>query len=137
MVKYVLKEGEYFNKQLGYVMVYDKSREECIPKHRYLAEKRLHRKLKSDEFVHHEDHNKKNNKLSNLKVMSRTEHNKIRHKNETNFYGKSNPSKHIDAKRRADMRRAWKRRKRIYGTTGAKNPSRLRKLGKINGQKND
>jgi len=137
MVKYKLKEGEYFNKQLGYVMVYDKSREECIPKHRYLAEKRLRRKLRHDEFVHHKDHNKRNNKLSNLKVINRTAHNKIRHKNETNFYGESNPSKHIDAKRRADMRRAWAKRKRMFGSTGAKNPARLRKLGRINGKKND
>jgi len=135
MVKYKLKEGEYFNKQLGYVMVYDKCREECIPKHRYLVEKKLRRRLKSDEFVHHQDHNKKNNRLSNLKVMDRAKHNKLRHENEKNFYGKDNPSKHIDAKRRADMRRAWVKRKRMFGDTGARNPSRLRRLGKINGQK--
>ena len=137
MVSYKLKEGEYYNKQLGYVMVYDKSREECIPKHRYLAEKQLKRRLKTNEYVHHLDHNKKNNRSSNLKVIDRTKHNKIRHKKETNFYGKNNPSKHIDAKRRADMRRAWVRRKRIFGDTGAKNPARLRKLGRINGQKNN
>ena len=137
MVKYKLKDGEYFNKQLGYVMVYDKSREECIPKHRYLAEKRLRRRLKSDEYVHHLDHNKKNNKLKNLRVISQNQHNKLRHKHETNFYGKSNPSKHIDAKRKADMRRAWVKRKRMFGATGARNPTRLRKLGRINGQKNN
>ena len=137
MVKYKLKDGEYFNKQLGYVMVYDKKRRECIPKHRYIAEQRLGRKLKTDEFVHHKDHNKNHNAPSNLEVMKRRDHNQIRHKKETNFYGKNNPSKHITAERRREMVRAWKRRKRIFGDTGARNPERLRRLGKINGQKNN
>jgi len=129
-----LKDGEYFNKQLGYVMVYDKKRKECIPKHRYIMEKKLNRRLDFNEYVHHSDHNKKNNILSNLKIISRKRHNEIRHKKETNFYGKSNPSKYIDAKRKAEMRKAWIRRKRMFGATGAKNPERLRKLGKINGK---
>ena len=129
-----LKNGEYYNKQLGYVMVYDKSRKECIPKHRYLIEKKLNRRLASNEYVHHSDHNKKNNILSNLKVIDRKGHNKIRHTKETNFYGKSNPSKYISAKRKEEMRKAWVRRKRMFGSTGAKNPARLRKLGQINGK---
>jgi hypothetical protein len=134
MAKIRLKEGEYFNKQLGYVMVYDRRRRECIPKHRYIAEQRLGRTLHSDEYVHHLDHNKNHNAPSNLKVISRHNHNAMRHKKESNFYGRNNPSKHIGPARKAQMRRAWLRRKRVYGDTGAKNPTRLRVLGRLNGQ---
>jgi hypothetical protein len=115
-------------------MVYDKRRQECIPKHRYIAEQKLGRRLKSDEYVHHVDHNKHHNAPSNLRVIHQSDHNKIRHKTERNFYGRNNPSKHITPARRAEMRRAWLRRKRMFGNTGARNPGRLRQLGRINGQ---
>ena len=132
-MKLKLKPGEYYNRQLGYVMVYDKRRQECIPKHRYIAEQRLGRRLRSDELVHHIDNNKRNNAASNLRVMLKHSHDAIRHKAENNFYGRNNPSKHINASRRREMRRAWLRRKRMYGDTGARNPARLRRLGRING----
>ena len=45
-----------------------------MPYHRYLMEQYLCRKLTSDEVVHHIDENKKNNTISNLVVMSRSEH---------------------------------------------------------------
>ena len=105
MARIRLRNGEYYNKKLGYVMVYDPKRRECIPKHRYIAEQRLRRRLRSDEYVHHLDQNKRNNAPSNLRVIDRTSHNKIRHKAETNFYGRNNPSKHITPARRAQMRR--------------------------------
>lgn len=40
-------------------------------------EQKLGRQLSSDEIVHHEDENKKNNHPDNLELMTRAEH--IRH----------------------------------------------------------
>lgn len=44
--------------------------------HRYLMEKHLGRKLISKEIVHHKDHNRLNNNLNNLILMTNTEHGK-------------------------------------------------------------
>lgn len=45
--------------------------------HRVLVEQALGRKLRSDEIVHHIDHNFQNNDLSNLQIVTRAEHIKI------------------------------------------------------------
>ena len=45
--------------------------------HRYLMEVKLGRELLSTELVHHEDRNIHNNKLSNLRIVTRGEHAKI------------------------------------------------------------
>jgi hypothetical protein len=45
-----------------------------IDEHRLKMEKKLGRKLSYNEIVHHKDGNKKNNKLSNLKLKSRKKH---------------------------------------------------------------
>jgi hypothetical protein len=42
--------------------------------HRTVMEKRLGRKLRTQEHVHHKDHNKQNNSLDNLEVCSPKEH---------------------------------------------------------------
>lgn len=42
--------------------------------HRVVMEKKLGRKLRKGEIVHHIDHNKKNNKPSNLQVMTQAQH---------------------------------------------------------------
>jgi len=42
--------------------------------HRYLMEKKLSRKLTSDEIVHHKDGNKFNNIISNLELVTRSKH---------------------------------------------------------------
>lgn len=42
--------------------------------HRAVVEAHLGRKLRSDEIVHHKNHNKRDNRLRNLAVMSRAEH---------------------------------------------------------------
>lgn len=49
--------------------------------HRYIMEQHLGRKLKRDEVVHHKDGNKRNNDLSNLEVMSLSEHAREHNKN--------------------------------------------------------
>lgn len=45
--------------------------------HRLVMAKHLGRKLRGDEIVHHIDGNGLNNDLSNLELMSRSEHSKI------------------------------------------------------------
>lgn len=44
--------------------------------HRHIMEKHLGRKLKRDEYVHHINEDKQDNRLENLQVMSPDEHNK-------------------------------------------------------------
>lgn len=45
--------------------------------HRIVAEKKLGRKLRSDEMVHHKDGNKQNNSPGNLTIITRGKHNKV------------------------------------------------------------
>lgn len=45
-----------------------------VREHRHLMEKKIGRKLRPDEVVHHIDGNKLNNNLDNLVVMTRAEH---------------------------------------------------------------
>lgn len=40
-------------------------------------EQHLGRKLRSDEIVHHKDHNRANNDISNLEIMTRAEHTRL------------------------------------------------------------
>jgi len=45
--------------------------------HRVVVENVIGRKLRSDEIVHHKDHNKHNNDPSNLQIVTRAEHARI------------------------------------------------------------
>ncbi len=45
--------------------------------HRVVIEKKIGRKLKSVEIVHHKDGNKHNNRLKNLEMMTQSEHAKL------------------------------------------------------------
>lgn len=42
--------------------------------HRYIMEKHLNRRLKTDEVVHHKNHDRLDNRLCNLEVQDRAEH---------------------------------------------------------------
>lgn len=46
-----------------------------IFEHRYVMSKHLGRPLTEDEVVHHKDENRLNNDITNLEIMSRSEHN--------------------------------------------------------------
>ena len=60
----------------GYFVTWIKGRKN-IKVHRLVMEKRLGRRLLSSEIVHHIDHDKFNNRLENLQIVTRSEHNKI------------------------------------------------------------
>ena len=59
----ILKPEHLFCDKKGYVF-----------EHRLVVEKNIGRYLKKDEVIHHEDGNKKNNKINNLKIMKQGEH---------------------------------------------------------------
>lgn len=58
---------------------------EIILVHRYNMANKLGRKLRSDEVVHHIDGNKNNNSISNLEIMSVSEHSRLHAKEDNNF----------------------------------------------------
>lgn len=55
-------------------------------KHRKLIEKKLGRKLKPEEIIHHKDHNPTNNTLSNLEILTRQEHRILHTKGKNALY---------------------------------------------------
>ncbi len=58
----------------GYFILYSEDFCKWISEHRYVLSLHLGRKLESTEIVHHKDHDKLNNKIDNLLIMSRHDH---------------------------------------------------------------
>lgn len=52
--------------------------------HRFIMQEKIGRKLKHEEQIHHKDHNGKNNKLSNLVLLSASDHAKLHGKEKKN-----------------------------------------------------
>lgn len=74
-VERVVKKGDY-------LYAYVPSHPNCtktgyVLHHRIIVENALGRLLLPNEIVHHVDHDKKNNDISNLEVMTQTEHSKL------------------------------------------------------------
>jgi len=65
--------GWFFKDKKGYP-TYSKNGKRV---HRVVAERKIGRKLKSWEVVHHQDEDKSNFKKNNLSVMSRSYHGKL------------------------------------------------------------
>lgn len=57
-----------------YVQTWCSGRKKTVLQHRRIMEKKLGRKLKKTEAVHHLDGDASNNRVSNLRVMNKTEH---------------------------------------------------------------
>ncbi len=69
----------------GYKQIYCPKSSEArsngyAPEHRVKATKKIGRPLRSNEVVHHIDGNKRNNRMSNLQVMTRSQHYKLHNK---------------------------------------------------------
>jgi hypothetical protein len=63
----------------GYIFLYRKTRK-YISKQRVIMEQYLGRKLLKSEIVHHKNGNKLDNRIKNLKVMTRSDHAKHHYK---------------------------------------------------------
>lgn len=76
--------GKTYSDERGYKRFKDSD----TPVHRWAAEKKLGRKLKKGEVVHHKDRNKSNNSQTNLWVFkNQKEHDKA-HKKDAKRFGK-------------------------------------------------
>jgi hypothetical protein len=97
-----------YNKASGYWVRYDPKRKLVISKHQLVLEKKLGRRLRPNELVHHVDGNKYNDNMSNLKVVNKSEHNKL-HKV---WKGTHNPSVQMGHTQRVKLSKlGWKHRK--------------------------
>lgn len=77
------RHKSYYTKE-GYKQVYAPNSSEArengyAPKHRLVMSEKLGRPLGYDEIVHHKNGNKRDNRASNLRLVTRSEHHKIHH----------------------------------------------------------
>ena len=79
--KHPLWKGGKSNHSEGYIEILDRSHPFCnnkgyVLEHRLVMEKHLGRLLRRDELIHHINGNKRDNRLENLQLMTRAEHQK-------------------------------------------------------------
>ena len=83
------RHKSYYTKE-GYKQVYAPNSSEArengyAPKHRLVMSRKLGRPLGHDEIVHHKNGNKRDNRSSNLRLITRAEHYKIHHSNRKQY----------------------------------------------------
>lgn len=61
-----------------------------IKEERLIMEMHIGRYLKKEEIIHHIDHNKQNNLIENLQIVTSSEHNRIHHLGNKNRLGQTN-----------------------------------------------
>jgi hypothetical protein len=116
------------------MMTWNPRRGYYVPKHEMLIRKKIHRAMRPGEIVHHKNEIKTDNRLSNLKL----EHNYQQHAKDhgARWEGHNNPNyPHLTLQHRIKLKKAWKLRKQKFGPTGAKNPTKLREIGRFFGRK--
>lgn len=98
-----------YNKASGYDVAYDSKRGYVVTKHQLLMEKKLGRRLRPGERVHHKDGIKSNSCLRNLKL---TKNQSMHNKEHKVWKGKNNPSVTMGhaAKSRL-VKKAWRTRR--------------------------
>ena len=74
----LIKRGELYSKGMsvkpsGY-LEYTRGKNKFRSVHVVTVENQIGRKMRKNEVVHHKDHNKLNNDISNLELMTRSEH---------------------------------------------------------------
>ena len=65
----------------GFILIRDTKNKRYLLEHRIIMEKFLKRTLISQELVHHKNGDRTNNRIRNLQIVSRGEHNKIHIRN--------------------------------------------------------
>ena len=101
-----------YNRASGYWVRYDPRRKMVISKHQLILEKKLGRRLHHNEIVHHIDGNKANSKMSNLRVVTKSQHNKLHGV----WKGRRNPSITMGHIQRSKLNKlSWKHRRLKYG----------------------
>lgn len=91
------KGGKRVNKQ-GYIEIWkpehpNANKKGYILEHRLVMSAYIGRPLTENEDVHHKDKNKANNDISNLELMTKSQHTKYHEKNDTNKHNRNNTGK--------------------------------------------
>jgi len=63
----------------GYVTLWSITGKRIL-EHRFMMEQKIGRKLKSSELVHHKNHNRSDNRISNLEIVNRAQHASMHHR---------------------------------------------------------
>lgn len=70
--------GKSIEAAYGYRRIWNGSR--YMGEHRYVMEKHLKRPLREDEYVHHINHMRDDNRIENLAILGHAEHTRLHHK---------------------------------------------------------